>query len=226
MAQGVDPKCAVLLNGVDPDQFRPRPKTGYLHRELQIEARAKLVAVVGQLGLRKGTEIAIAAAADVVAQVPGIHWLIVGERSSDKAESREFEAKLHAMANQSPLRDRIHFLGQRRDMHDLLNECELLAHAARQEPLGRVLLESAASGLAVVATDVGGTREIFPSEDDGALLVPADDSPRLANAAIELLTDNQRRKKIAAGGRRRATRHFDIRQASAGLIELYQSVLM
>ena len=79
-------------------------------------------------------------------------------------------------AQEPPLAGRVHFLGTRNDVSRLLPECALLVHAARQEPLGRVLLEAAACGLAVVATDVGGTREIFPSEAEGAVLVPADDA--------------------------------------------------
>jgi glycosyltransferase involved in cell wall biosynthesis len=104
-------------------------------------------------------------------------------------------------------------------------ECDLLVHAARQEPLGRVLLESAASGLPVVATDVGGTREIFPTEEDGAVLVPADDAAAIANAVTILLRNDERRRSLGSAGRRRAERQFDVHQASARLIEFYRRVL-
>jgi glycosyltransferase involved in cell wall biosynthesis len=86
-------------------------------------------------------------------------------------------------------------------------------------------LESAASGLPVVATDVGGTREIFPTEGDGAVLVPVDNADALASEVINLLRDDQRRCALAQAGRRRAEQQFDIREASARLIEIYQSVL-
>ena len=80
----------------------------------------------------------------------------------------------------------------------LLNELTLLGHAARQEPLGRVLLEAAAAGVAVVATDVGGTREIFPTEADAARLVPPDDAATLAAAMLELLGKPDARSPGAA----------------------------
>ena len=96
-------------------------------------------------------------------------WLIIGQRFSEKEESRQFEAGLH-QAGAGPLAGRIHFLGVRDDIPEILNELTLLVHPARQEPLGRVLLEAAAAGVAVVATDVGGTREIFPPESDSACL--------------------------------------------------------
>jgi glycosyltransferase involved in cell wall biosynthesis len=226
VAQGLDPqKCVVAYNGVDLDQFCPQQPTGYLLGELALPPTARLIAVIGQLGLRKGTDVAIQAALKVTAKMYDVHWVIAGKRTSSKNESHEFEARLHCAANQAPLVERVHFLGQRADVPELLNECALLIHAARQEPLGRVLLEAAASGVPVVATDVGGTREIFPNESDGAVLVPADDAAALAHEIIALLGDDVRRLALGRAGRKRAERQFDVRQASARLLEIYQGLL-
>jgi glycosyltransferase involved in cell wall biosynthesis len=211
----------VIHNGVDLDEFCPREATGYLHAELGIPAGAPLVATIGQIGLRKGVDVVLAAAR----RVPGVHWLVVGERTSEKEESRQFEERLHTMARETNLAGRVHFLGTRSDMPDLMNECALLVHAARQEPLGRVLLEAAACGLPVVATDVGGTREIFPLEADGAVLVAPDDGDALAKAIESLLDEPGRRTELGQAARRRAESAFDVRQAAAGLIDLYRSVL-
>jgi glycosyltransferase involved in cell wall biosynthesis len=226
VAQGLDPsKCVVAHNGIDLNEFQPRPPTGYLHRELQLPPSIQLIAVIGQLGLRKGTDVALTAASKVATELPDVHWLIVGERTSTKEESRAFEASLRSMALSAPLAGRVHFLGERSDVCSLLAECVLLVHAARQEPLGRVLLESAASGLPVVATNVGGTREIFPTDANGALLVPTNNAGTLAAAVIELLRNVERRHMLAQAGRRRVEQCFNIRQAAARLIEFYQSVL-
>jgi glycosyltransferase involved in cell wall biosynthesis len=226
VTQGIDAaKCAVVYNGVDLDLLRPRPATGYLHEVWQIPAKSRLVACIGQLGLRKGTEIALSAALEIAADVLDVHWLIVGERTSNKQESIEFEARLHSIAAQDVLAGRVHFLGSRTDIPQLLNECVLLVHSARQEPLGRVLLEAAASGVAVVATDVGGTREVFPTEVDGAILVPPDNCESLVKAVRDLLDDDERRRSLGSAGRRRAEAAFDIRCASERLIAEYRCVL-
>lgn len=219
---GVDAaKCTVIYNGVDLEAFRPRAASGYLHAKLGIPPGLPLVATIGQLGLRKGTEVALEAAR----HVPGVHWLVVGERTSEKEESREFERQLHAMAAGPALAGRVHFLGARGDVAEVLSECTLLVHAARQEPLGRVLLEAAACGLPVVATDVGGTREIFPTGNDGAQLVKADDPLAIAAALQELLDDVPRRRALGAAGRTRAETAFDVRRAARQLIDLYHRVL-
>jgi glycosyltransferase involved in cell wall biosynthesis len=224
--QGVDAaKCFVANNGVDLNVFRPRPPSGYLHRELNLPAEARLIAVIGQLGLRKGTDVALNAAARVAEPADSVHWLIVGERTSNKVESREFEAALHSLAAESPLAGRVHFVGARSDISALMNECTLLVHAARQEPLGRVLLEAAASGLAAVATDVGGTREIFPEETDGAVLVAPDEVSSLASAVRSLVEDDALRQLLAAAARRRAEMAFDIRSTAGRLIDHYRFLL-
>jgi glycosyltransferase involved in cell wall biosynthesis len=219
-------KCVVVNNGVDLAEFCPRPSTGYLHRELELPANARFTAIIGQLGLRKGTDVALSAAQQIAKDFPDIHWLVVGERTSNKDESLKFEESLKSAASRPPLAGRVHFLGTRTDIPALLAECDLLVHAPRQEPLGRVLLEAAASGLAIVATDVGGTREIFPNEDDAAVLVPADDCCAIADAVTGLMQDDRRRKAIGAAARQRAESTFDIRNAATNLIEQYRTVLM
>lgn len=219
-------KCVVVHNGVDLDEFGPGPKTGYLHRELGLPPAVRLITTIGQLGLRKGTDIVLQAALQVAPRVADAHWLIVGERTSNKDESRAFETRLRLLAAEPTLAGRVHFLDSRGDVPQLMTECTLLVHAARQEPLGRVLLEAAATGLAVVATDVGGTREIFPTEGDGAILFAVDDAENLASAMIALLQDESRRQLLCTGGRRRAEIAFDIRHAAALLIEQYRETIV
>jgi glycosyltransferase involved in cell wall biosynthesis len=99
-----------------------------------------------------------------------------------------------------------------------------VAHTARQEPLGRVLLESAASAKAVVATDVGGTREIFPPTIEAAHLVPPDNADTLAAAIVDLLGDRPRRTRLGNAARRRAEEVFPVSRAIARLIEHYRAV--
>ncbi|MBU4399965.1 MAG: glycosyltransferase [Planctomycetes bacterium] len=216
-------KTCVLYNGVDLDEFHPRPPTGYLHRELGLSAEARLIGTIGQLGLRKGQDVLLRAAATIADRAPNVHYLIVGERNSNKDESRQFENDLHD-ASGGPLLGRVHFLGRRNDVAPLLNELTLLVHAARQEPLGRVLLEAAAAGTTVVAAEVGGTPEIFPPQCEAARLVEPDDSAALAAVIVELLDDEPLRRRLAAAARRRAETYFDSRTAANNLLQHYRAV--
>jgi glycosyltransferase involved in cell wall biosynthesis len=225
VAQGVDgQKTYALYNGVDLERFHPRPATGYLHRELGLPADARLVGNIGQIGLRKGQDVLLRAIASIAQKTSKTHCLLIGERNSDKAESRQFERGLCEAATGS-LAGRVHFLGRRGDVPLLLNELALLVHSARQEPLGRVLLEGAAAGTAIVATDVGGTREIFPPDRNAARLVPPDDADALAAAMLEVLEDGELRTRLRVAARQGAEERFDIRQAVAGLAEQYRATI-
>ena len=152
---GVDPdKTFVVHNGVDLEQFQPREATYWLHDSLGLSHNVQLIASIGQIGIRKGLDTLLKAAPGFVSD--NDHLVVVGQRFSEKQESIEFEANLRSVASRAPLCGRVHFLGWQTEIARLMNEISLVVHAARQEPLGRVLLEAAASGVPVVATDVGG----------------------------------------------------------------------
>jgi glycosyltransferase involved in cell wall biosynthesis len=225
-AGGLDTaKIHVLHNGVDLDEFRPRSANGYLHAGLNLPPAAKLIGVIGQIGPRKGQDVFLAAADTVAGQDAAAHFLIIGERNSDKEESRRFELLLHEKAHAGALAGRVHFLGRRDDVPRLLNELTLLVHSARQEPLGRVLLEAAAAGVPVIATAVGGTAEIFPLHARAARLVAPNDAHALSAAMLELLAHDTERRRLGAAARRRVETAFALAPAARKLVEHYFAVM-
>ena len=226
VAQGVDDrKLQTLYNGVDLQVFAPRPKSGFLQRQLNLPETSLLVGAIGQIGMRKGLDILLEAAESVVRANVRVHFLIVGQRYSRKDESLEFERELHRAAKRCGIQEHVHFLGARDDVWRLLNELDLLVHAARQEPLGRVLLEAAASGLPILATDVGGTREIFPAATESAVLIPADSSIAMSQGMLQLLGDRPWRQAIGRQARQRAEQVFGAEAAASGLVEQYRAVM-
>ncbi len=181
-----------------------------------------LIGTIAQISLRKGHDVLAAALAQLAIKTP-YAWLVIGQRFSGKEESWQFEDQLHQAAA-GPLAGRVRFLGARHDVYRILNELTLLVHPARQEPLGRVLLEAAASGLAIVATDVGGTREIFSPESEAARLVPPNDVQAMSAAIGRLLGDAAQRSRLAENARRRIEKAFDLKQAANGLLKHYSEL--
>jgi len=196
--------------------------TSDIRKELGLAPDARLIGLIGQIILRKGQDTALTALAPLLKEDPSLNVVIVGERHSEKPETIEFGRGLHAVAAREGVADRVHFLGTRTDISTLLPQLNLLLHMARQEPLGRVLLEAAACGVPVVATDVGGTREIFPrGVADGALLVPKDNAEAARDAASALLAEPIAARTMGLAGRRRIEAAFSVEQAAAGLLRHY-----
>ena len=224
IAQHLDAeRTRVLYNGVDCAAFRPRPATGRLKRELGLPNDAFLVATIGQIGLRKGLDVLAEAAVRVAEHAPEMHYPVVGVRNSSKQESIDFESNLIARFEAAGLDDRLHRLGYRDDVPWIMNEADLLVHPAPQEPLGRVLLEAAASGLPIIATDVGGTSEIV---EDGrsARLIPPNDPALLASAILELRGDGAVRERLAASARKRAESVFNSDAAARALCRVWGEI--
>lgn len=219
VAQGLAAgKTHVLYNGVDLADFRPRPRSGWLHRELGVSAETQVVGCIGQLVRRKGQDVLASAAARLGADLPGVHYVFIGARYSNKDEAVEYEALLRGAFARAGMADRAHFLGTRGDVSELLPELAVLVHPARQEPLGRVLLEAAASGVPIIATCVGGTREIFPADLPAAVLVPPEDDTALAAALRRLIADEPARAAMSQAARRRVERSFSLEAAAVGLV--------
>jgi glycosyltransferase involved in cell wall biosynthesis len=222
VAQGLDAdRVAVVYNGVDLERFRPAAATGWLHRELGIPSEAPLIGTVGQISLRKGLDTLLAAALQVAQDTPEPHWVVVGSCHSHKEETLALERTLARAAAAGPLAGRLHCLGERVDVARILPELALLVHPARQEPLGRILLEAAAAGAAIVATDVGGTPEIFPAQARAAVLIRPDAPAELAGEIQRLLADATERRRLGQAARRNAER-FTISAATSGLTAQYE----
>lgn len=215
-----DVEIRVEYNGVDLTRFFPGPRTGYLHDEIGLDRHQKLVGTIGQIGGRKGTDVLLQAMQQVVVRCPDTHLVIVGQRYSQKEEAVAFEHRVHELADDTRLSGRVHWLGVRTDIAELLRELAIYVHAARQEPLGRVLLEAAATGVAIVATAVGGTREIFPATSDSAEIVPVNSVEALVRA-IELLLKNPIRAAALGTRARMRAAQFDVKEVARKLAGHY-----
>lgn len=203
IGQGLDPsRVLTIYNGVDCEQFLPRSKTGRLADALGIPGESQIVGSIGQICLRKGFDLIPDVARLLPSRDVPIHFVLVGERYSRKDESRAFEADLDRRFAEAGLAGHFHRLGFRTDVAELLNEFDLLFHPARQEPLGRVLLEAAASGCPIAASDVGGTCEIVTHGESARLWTGHDASA--AAAEVSLLLSNRElasRQGAAARGK-------------------------
>jgi glycosyltransferase involved in cell wall biosynthesis len=221
VAQRLDAKkTCFIYNGVDCERFRPRNSTGWLKQELNLPDDAFLIATIGQIGLRKGQDVLSEAAVLSATRLPNAFYLLIGERNSSKTESIEFERNIFRRFSETGLEKKLCKLGYRNDVDVLLNEIDLLVHTAKQEPLGRVLLEAAAAGVPIIATDVGGTGEIL-RDGESARLIPPNDPRKLADTVVDLHDAPQQGLRLGKQARHRVEECFNIEHASNELSSLW-----
>jgi glycosyltransferase involved in cell wall biosynthesis len=118
----------------------------------------------------------------------------------------------------------IEWWGQREDMPAVFAQVHIVCLPSYREGLPKVLIEAAACGRPIVATDVPGCREIVRHNDSG-LLVPAKDSRALANALRQLVTDPALRERMGRRGREIAAQEFGLERVVAETLAVYRTLL-
>lgn len=217
----------VIYNGIDvsPDKL-PWNKTsgvsGFTRESLP--NGSFIIGGVGQIGLRKGWDLFVAAAKIVAPVVKNSQWVIAGTRHSKKAETVAWEHQLRQQTAEPPLRGRFHWLDRVDAMPTFYRSLDLFIHPARQEPFGRAILEAAISGTPIVATDVGGTREMFPSIGNAVQLCGTDDPNALAEAIIGLHRDPHLASQRAGRARLRVSTVFTTKRCADAIDEVYREV--
>lgn len=184
LSLGIAPdKVRVIGNGVDIERFRAVPRAE-ARAALGLGAGAQVLITVGGLVERKGFHRVMAALPALRRVFPDLHYLVVGGPSPEG----DWTDRLQALSRSLQLDDCVHFLGPvaAADLHRVLSAADVFALSTRNEGWANVLLEAMACGLPVVATDVGGNREVVCSPALGAI-VPFDDEPALVNALEDAL---------------------------------------
>jgi 1,2-diacylglycerol 3-alpha-glucosyltransferase len=201
-ARGVRAPIAVVPTGVDLERFRPGDREA-ARRSLGVGEGEPLVLYVGRLDREKSVDRVLAAFERVASTIPAARLVLVGQGTE--------AARLRRTAASLPVAERIRFLGLR--PHDSLAECyqaaDVFLFASETETQGLVLAEAAACGLPAVAVDAPGCDEVVRDGHTGILT--KGDPAALAEAAIGLLLDPERRRAMARRAREVAESLFDVK---------------
>jgi L-malate glycosyltransferase len=122
------------------------------------------------------------------------------------------------------LEDNVKFWGNRAKVGPLLHKFDLFVLTSNWEGLGNVFMEAMASGLPIVATNVGGIPEIVKNGRNG-LLVPPGDTEQVRQALTKIITNNSLYEKMSAANFKDAKKRFDPKIAAQKHEYLYKSLL-
>jgi len=213
---GSPSKLRVIYNGIDPSPFEgAKVNRETVRKSLGVLTHERVVISIANLIPYKGISDLIEAAAAVTERMPAVKFLLVGE---DRGIQKQLEAKAHRLG----ISQQVIFLGQRLDIPDLLAAGDLLVLSSHEEGFSNVILEAMASGLSVVATDVGGNREAVMDGITG-WLVPPRDPVAMADRILDLLGDRARDGSLGRRGREWVKEAFTIDRMVAAHMNLYES---
>lgn len=205
-----------IHSGVRLAPFRNgMPGRAAARRTAGLPQEAFVVGCVARLTPVKGQAVLLRAMAELCARFPALRLLLVGDG--------EDRVALQARARRSDLGGKVIFAGAGADVRTSLAAMDLFVLPSLNEGQGRAVVEAMAAGLPVVASRVGGLREVLDDGRAGSLVSPGDPTD-LAAAIEELMTVPHRAATLAQAGRLRAAR-YDDRTMVDRISTLYQELL-
>lgn len=220
--QGIDEaKLFVIPNGVDTDRFRP--KDASLRRAaLKISQNAKVVGMFAHFRGNKNHAMFLEAAARVSRSCQDTVFLCVGKQDGESSDTLYGAAK--RLVEKHGINDRVLFLGERSDVSELYNVCDVKVLVSNFEGTANVLLEAMACGLPTVATDVGDNARIVVDGETG-FVVDVNDVDTLCDRLKRLLTEDTLRQSMGYAGRARVEKAFSIPAMAHKTCNLYLQIL-
>jgi glycosyltransferase involved in cell wall biosynthesis len=210
----------VIHNGVDAKRLQPAGHD--LRTELRLSTQHLLLGMIGNFYAdgRKDQLTVCRALPQLCAAEPAAHFVFVGAHD---AAAPEVLDECVRVCREQGIAERVHFLGRRADIPDILRALDLFVFSSRMDSFGVAVVEALLAGVPAVVSDIKALREVT---DEGryAVLFRTGDADDLARRLIELADDEARRKELSARGRAWAGEQFGIAVHIARLRELYSAV--
>jgi sugar transferase (PEP-CTERM/EpsH1 system associated) len=199
-------RLGIIYNGVDLQRFSAEGPGS--------SAEEVLIGSVGRLAAVKNYPLLLRALA-ALSDAPPWRLVLVGDGPE--------RAPLESLAVELGIRERVEFLGHRDDVPPLLQSMAVFVLPSVSEGLSNTLLEAMAAGAAIVASDVGGNKEIV-GHDVSGLLFDSDDLNGLTEALRRLITDASLRKRLSHAAALRVREQFSIEVMLQRYQEMYRRV--
>ena len=188
-------KVLVLGLGVAPGEPAAMEHIEALRRDLLGPDGTTIVLTVARLAHQKGIDVLVAVARKVVAQLGTVRFVVVGDGP--------LAGEAAHWARVAGVEAEIRFVGHSERVADFMAAADLFLLTSRWEALPITIVEAFHAGLPVVATDVGGVRELVDARV--GTIVPAGDVAGLADAVLRIARDDPLRHALGTGARTRAS---------------------
>ena len=213
-------RIAVIPLGFDLEKFFTSDKCrGRLRKELDLSEDVLLVGIVGRLVPIKNHKMFLDAAKIILATShysSAAKFIVVGDG--------ELRHTLENYAAKTGIADKVVFLGWRKDLENIYADLDVVGLTSLNEGTPVSLIEAMASSKPVVATDVGGVKDIVKDGVSGRL-VASGDINGFAKAVSGLLNDSSERIKMGAGGKEFVKANYNKDRLIENTKNLYKDLL-
>lgn len=214
-------KVKLIPNAVDTTIYQPastEQRREIRAKHFKVDEETLTVLMVGRLWRQKAPEVLLEAAIKLMHGhcEKRIEVFFVGD-----GELRE---RLERRASEAQLSNKIHFLGWRSDVPELLQGADLFVLPSRWEGLSLAILEAMASGVPIIASDIAANRAATHDGECG-MLFELENSTELADAMDRLCRSSYLRSELRSKGLKLVTENHQLEQRVSRLEELYRGVL-
>jgi len=216
--QKVNPdKILTIYNGVDINQ-NSEFNRNEIKKSLALDLDKPIVTILANLTPVKCHKVFLNAAAEIIKKSKSVQFLLVGESKNG------YEKELSQFAENLGIKNNVIFSGFRSYVKEILSISDVSVLSSSSEGLSNAILEYMAAGNPVVATDVGGNRELVIDGITG-FLVPAHNPDALAGAIFKLLNNQTLSKEMGIRGRERVERFFAKNVMIKNIDSLFEKLL-
>jgi glycosyltransferase involved in cell wall biosynthesis len=208
-------RIEIIPNGVELDDFSAELPRQAARRAARLPDDGPLVVSIARFHPVKDQATLVRGFAHAVTQVPEARLILAGDGP--------LRPNLEQLATELGVADRVHFLGIRTDVPQLLQAADVFCLTSLSEAASLTVLEAMAAARPIVLTDVGGNPELVRNGHEG-LLVPRGDAAAVGAAIVRLMTDTALADRLSAAAASRVRSEYPLSATIGRYYELYEEL--
>lgn len=217
----LDVPSTIIMHGIDVARFAPPQDREAVLKGLGLDPNLSYAGCFGRVRHQKGTDLFVDAMIALLPARPDWSAIVAGRAT---AEHRTFELALKEKVEAAGLAGRILFVGEHTNIPDWYQALSLFVAPQRWEGFGLTPLEAMATGVPVVATDVGAFPELVVDGETGSL-VPRDDLAAMMAATAGLMDDAELREAAGRAALAHVRKNFPLEGEAAHINAVYEALL-
>jgi glycosyltransferase involved in cell wall biosynthesis len=215
---------AVVHNGVNISRFRPGEGSSIRDRH-EIGRDKIVIGVFGSFKAQKNHALFFESAAILASRHPDLRFLLVGDQLQGGIHgSDRYKNEINNLVDDLAIRDLCVFAGNQENVEQYYRACDLTVLPSNHEGMPNVVLESLASGVPVIATEVSDNKLLLPDGEVG-FLVAKGNLDELTGRISTLVTDSELRKRMSERSVVWIEENFSAQRMAEKMAEAYRALL-